>query len=214
LRPPAQSPSMTLHWSPRSPFVRKVMIAAHELGLADQIKLRRTVVRMTAPNPDLMPDNPLSKIPTLVLNDGTVLIDSAVICEYLDSLAGGGRIVPKDGPERWLTLSRHALANGLLDVLILLRNERDKPLDQQTPAWLAAFQVKTDAVLACFDHDIQAATESPFGIDQIALGCCLSYLDFRFGGINWRSSNPHLATWHNAFCARPSAQATEITDDV
>ena len=118
---------MKLHWSPRSPFVRKVMVAAHELGLADRIDRVRTVVRMTQPNADLLPDNPLSKIPTLVLADGTVLIDSVVICEYLDALAGGGKLFPPSGPERWTALARHALGNGLLDILILWRNERDKP---------------------------------------------------------------------------------------
>ena len=111
--------SMLLHWSPRSPFVRKVMIAAHELGVVDQLTLRRTVAAMTAPNVDLLPDNPLSKIPTLVLADGSVVIDSGVICEYLDWIAGGGLIIPASGPERFRELSRHALANGLLDVLIL-----------------------------------------------------------------------------------------------
>src|SRR5918911_4567025 len=98
---------LTLHWSPRSPFVRKVMVAAHELGLADRIERVRTVVRMTArPNPDLLPDNPLGKIPTLVLADGTALFDSVVICEYLDALAGGGILFPSPGRERWTTLSR------------------------------------------------------------------------------------------------------------
>lgn len=210
---PKKLPSMTLHWSPRSPFVRKVMIVAHELGLVDQIELRRTVVRMTAPNADLMPDNPLSKIPTLVLEDGTVLIDSGVICEYLDALAGGDRIFPKNGTERWLALSRHALATGLLDLLILWRNEPDKPVGQQTPSWLVAFQVKANATLSRFERDIEAISDQPFGIAQIALGCCLSYLDFRFSDLDWRADHRRLATWHGAFRARPSALASEITDD-
>jgi len=205
---------MTLHWSPRSPFVRKVMIAAHELGLEDRIERRRTVVQMSKPNAELLPDNPLSKIPTLVLEDGTVLIDSGVICEYLDALAGGGLIVPKAGRERWLALSRHALATGLLDILILWRSERDKPEAQRTQAWLDAFQLKTEAVLAKLDRDFPAIDAEPFGIAQIALGCCLSYLDFRFGDLNWRPGHPRLATWHAAFVARPSAHATEIVDDL
>ncbi len=82
---------MKLHWSPRSPFVRKVMIAAHELGLADRITCVRTVVATTRPHAALMDENPLSKIPTLVLDDGTVLYDSPVICEYLDSPARGAK---------------------------------------------------------------------------------------------------------------------------
>ena len=117
---------MTLHWSPRSPFVRKVMVAAHELGLADRIATVRTVVAMANVNRALLAENPLGKIPTLVLEDGTILYDSQVIIEYLDSLVGGGRLVPASGPARWLELRRHALANGLLEQLILWRSERDK----------------------------------------------------------------------------------------
>src|SRR5690349_496535 len=143
---------MRLHWSPRSPFVRKVMLAAHELGLTDRIERVRTVVRMTRPNPDLLPDNPLSKIPTLVLADGTVLIDSVVICEYLDALAGSGILFPPSGRERWTALARHALGNGLLDILILWRNERDKPQGKQLPELLASFALKTRATLDRLEH--------------------------------------------------------------
>src|SRR5258705_13032007 len=124
--------SMKLHWSPRSPFVRKVMIAAHELGLAEKIECVRSVAAMGKPNAAIMLDNPLSKIPALVLGDGTVLIDSAVIVEYLDSLGGGGRLLAPAGRQRWLALSRQAPADGLLDPLVLSRNEPEKPGGRQT----------------------------------------------------------------------------------
>jgi glutathione S-transferase len=205
---------MILHWSPRSPFVRKVMIAAHELGLADQIACRRTVVSMTTPNLDLLPDNPLSKIPALKLTDGTVLIDSVVICEYLDSLAGGGKLFPPAGPQRWTELSRHALANGLLDILILWRNERDKAEAKQTASWLAAFHTKTAATLAHFEQQTPSLQQTRFGIASITLGICLSYLDFRFAFLDWRRAHPQLAAWHADFKARPSAVATEVVDDL
>jgi glutathione S-transferase len=203
---------MKLHWSPRSPFVRKVMVAAHELGLADRIERMRTVVRMTEPNADLLPDNPLSKIPTLVLADGTVLIDSVVICEYLDALAGGGRLFPPSGPERWTALARHALGNGLLDILILWRNERDKPEAKRLPELLDSFAVKTRAALDRLERDAPSLAAARFGIGHIAVGCCLSYLDFRFPDLDWRSGRPALAAWHEGFRARPSSQATEIVD--
>jgi glutathione S-transferase len=203
---------MKLLWSSRSPFVRKVMVAAHELGLADRIDRVRTVVRMTQPNQDLLPDNPLSKIPTLVLADGTVLIDSVVICEYLDALAGGGKLFPPSGPERWTALARHALGNGLLDILILWRNERDKPEGKRLPELLDSFAVKTRAALDRLERDAPDFPAARFGIDQIAVGCCLSYLDFRFPDLDWRNGRPNLAAWHEGFCARPSAQATEIVD--
>ncbi len=204
------APGMILHWSPRSPFVRKVMVAAHELNLVDQLTLRRTVVRMTDPNRELLADNPISKIPTLVLEDGAVLCDSIVICEYLNALAQGP-LFPS-GPSRWTTLSRQALANGLLDILILWRNERDKPAEQQTASWLDGFRLKADAALDHFERLASGLAEETFDIAHVTLGCCLSYLDFRFADLNWREGRPHLAAWHETFCARPSARATEIVD--
>ena len=116
---------MKLHWSPKSPYVRKVMICAHELGLADRIELVRSVAAMLKPNPRLMEDNPLSKIPTLVLPDGFALFDSAVICEYLNDLAGGS-LFPSHGNDKWQALRWHAFGDGLLDAAILWRNERER----------------------------------------------------------------------------------------
>lgn len=101
---------MKLHWSPRSPFVRKVMIVAHECGLADRLQCVRTVAEMTKPHAELMRDNPLSKIPTLVLDDGTALYDSPVICEYLDGLGGEPKLFPQQGRARTVALAARRLA--------------------------------------------------------------------------------------------------------
>jgi glutathione S-transferase len=204
---------MKLHWSPRSPFVRKVMVAAHELKLVDRITLVRSVAAMTKPNPAIMADNPLSKIPTLVLDDGEVLIDSSVIVEYLDSVAGGGILLAPSGPMRWRALSQQALASGLLDVLILWRNERDKTSAQQLASWLDAFALKTQTTLDRFEGTFASLAEQPFNVGHIALGCALSYIDFRFAEIEWRARRPALAAWHTSFAARPSAQATVVIDD-
>src|SRR5262245_54583843 len=115
---------MKLHWSPRSPFVRKVMIVAHETGLVDRLTLVRTVAAATRPHTDLMRDNPLSKIPTLVLDNGTALYDSPVICEYLDRLHAGPALFPRDLAARMTALRRQALGDGFLDFLLLWRDER------------------------------------------------------------------------------------------
>src|SRR5436309_690878 len=119
---------MKLHWSPRSPFVRKVMVFAHDVGVAGRIECVRTVAAMMKPHPDLMIDNPLSKIPTLVLDNGTVLYDSSVICEYLDHLHDGSKLFPLPLEERMTALRRQALGDGLLDALVLWRG--DNPLDR------------------------------------------------------------------------------------
>lgn len=202
---------MKLHWSPRSPFVRKVMIAAHELGVADRIRTVRTVVQMTRPNPELLPDNPLSKIPTLVLDDGTVLFDSLTICEYLDAIAGP-RLFPEAGAARWTALTWHALGQGLLDLCILWRNERDKPEGRQTPEWLDSFAVKAEATLDALEGLAPRMQSTEFGIGHVAIGCALGYLDFRFAFLGWRDGRPALAAWHEGFEARPSAKATEVVD--
>ncbi len=203
---------MKLHWSPKSPFVRKAMIAAHELDLADRIELVRSVADMKRPNPAIMCDNPLSKIPTLVLADGQALFDSGVICEYLDDLAGGDRLFPARGPDRWQVLTWHAFATGLLDLLILWRNEREKPADRQAPEWLAAFSVKTEASLDRLEALVPDLDDTRFGIGHITVGCALGYLDFRFANLDWRAKRPSLAAWQDRFQARPSAVATEAKD--
>ena len=204
---------MKLHWSPRSPFVRKVMIFAHETGLADRIERVRTVVAMTKPNAALMRDNPLSKLPTLVLDDGRVLFDSFVICEYLDGLHAGAQLLPKAGPERWNVLRWHSLGNGLLDMLVLWRNERDREPQRQVKELLDAYGSKSAATLARLDQEAAALDAAPFGLGHIAIVCALGYLDFRFAGFDWRAGHPRIAAWFAAQSQRPSVRMTAPVDD-
>jgi glutathione S-transferase len=204
---------MKLHWSPRSPFVRKVMIAAHELGLVDRLDCVRTVVATTRPHAALMQDNPLSKLPTLVLDDGTVLYDSPVICEYLDSLHAGAKLIPADFTARLTALRRQALGDGMLDFLLLWRNERERGKEHQSEAHLSSYAAKRKASLAMLEKEADDLARSPFSIGHIALGCALSYLDFRFASEPWRPHHPRLAAWHVVFAARPSVTATEPIDD-
>ena len=202
---------MKLHWSPRSPFVRKVMVAAHEVGVADRLETVRTVVLMSERNPTLLADNPLGKIPTLLLDDGTAMFDSLTICEYLNHL-GGGSLFPAPGPARWAALTQQALAQGFMDLLILWRNERDKPAAQQTQGWLDNFAAKTEATLARLEALAPVLTATQVDIGHVATGCALSYLDFRFDYLAWRGRCPALAVWHAGFSARPSMLATEAID--
>jgi glutathione S-transferase len=204
---------MKLHWSPRSPFVRKVMVLAHETGLAPRLELVRTVVAMTEPNHPLLADNPLGKIPTLVLDDGTVLYDSRVICEYLDQLHAGPKLFPLFAAERWQALRRQALGDGILDVLVLWRNERMKPRERQTLALLDAFELKFNTALDTLEREAPALAAATFGIGHIAIGCALSYIDFRFADIDWRAGHTQLTAWHRTFRTRPSVQHTEPIDE-
>jgi glutathione S-transferase len=197
---------MKLHWSPKSPYVRKVMVCAHELGVVDRIELVRSVAAMLKPNAALMADNPLSKIPTLLREDGPPLFDSAVICEYLDDRAGGALFPARDA-ERWQALRWHALGDGLLDALILWRNERER--EQPSSALLEAFEVKTRATLELLEREADDLDGAAFSIGHIALGCALGYLDYRFDALRWRASAARLPGWFEALRARPSFRSTE-----
>jgi len=200
---------MQLHWSPKSPYVRKVMVCAHELGLVERIHCVRSVAAMLQPNARLMQDNPLSKIPTLVLDDGQVLFDSAVICEYLNALVDGP-LFPRAGADRWQALRWAALGDGLLDALILWRNERERevPLDRL----LQAFALKQQATLALLESEALALQAAPLGIGHIAIGCALGYLDYRFAALDWRQQAPVLACWQATLAARDSFQRTGPTE--
>jgi glutathione S-transferase len=204
---------MKLHWSPRSPFVRKVMIVAHEIGAVDRLQCVRTVAAMMKPHPELMVDNPLSKIPTLVLDDGTVLYDSAVICEYFDQLHDGPKLFPASSRERITALRRQALGDGWLDALVLWRGELLRPAEQQSKPYLASFAVRNEAALAALEREALALEASAFSIGHVAIGCALAYLDFRFADRQWRKDHPQLAAWHATFAARASFRATEPVDD-
>jgi glutathione S-transferase len=201
--------TMILHWSPKSPYVRKVMICAHELNLAGQIELTRSVAAMLKPNERLMQDNPLSKIPTLMLEDGTSLFDSVVICEYLNDLAGGS-LFPRQGPDKWQALRWHAFGDGLLDALILWRNEREREVPLQP--LLSAFELKTRASLTQLDGEALSLAGMPISIGHIAVGCAMGYLDYRFADLGWRHIAPRLADWYAQFRKRPSFQNTEPVD--
>ena len=139
---------MILHWSPRSPYVRKVMITAHEPGLADRLQIVRTVVGGAEPHRALMTQNPLGKIPTLVLEDGTVIFDSPVICEYLDTLHDGPKLFPR-WPERLTTLRRLALGDGMLDIALAWLSERLRPRERQSALHIELWRGENSRLRRC-----------------------------------------------------------------
>ena len=196
---------LQLHWTPKSPFVRKVMICIHELGMDAEIGKIRSVAAMLKPNAALMQDNPLSKIPTLLLEDGSALFDSVVICEYLNDLAGG-TLFPASGEAKWQALRWHALGDGFLDALILWRNERERA--QPLKPLMDAFELKAAAVLAQLDREAAALEKAPFTIGSVTIACAVGYMDFRYQDYGWREKAPALARWFAGVSARPSMQAT------
>lgn len=203
---------MKLHWSPRSPYVRKVMVVAHELGLAERIETLRTVVGGTTAHLELMRENPLGKIPTLVLEDGTVLYDSPVVCEYLDTLHSGEKLFPA-WPERLTALRRLALGDGMLDIALAWLGERFRPPERQSEPHMALWRTKLHACIDALENEANALARDRFSIGHIGIGIALSYLDFRFADLAWRDGHARLATWHATFDARPSVRANPPVDD-
>jgi glutathione S-transferase len=202
---------MRLHWSPRSPFVRKVLVCCHELGLIERITLVRSPALMTSVNETLSGDNPLNKLPTLVLDDGAALFDSRVICEYLDKVAVRPHLFPHDLSSRISALRDQALGDGLMDLSVLWRNERDRPSDKQSQPHLTAFSGKLARTLDVLDGEASRLGETTFSIGHIAIACALGYLDFRFSELTWREGRPALAAWMKETEQRPSFIATTPT---
>jgi len=195
---------LTLRSSPASPFVRKVTIAASVLGLDREIAVE--LADTVDPKDTVRQQNPLGKIPALVLEDGTVLFDSRVILEYLDHRAGGGRIIPKDANARFADLRLQALADGLMDASILLVYEgRWRPAEKHEPKWVDHQAGKVARALASLEAS-PAGLDAPPTVGQIALACALGYRDFRFAG-TWRKDHPRLVAWLDNFAARVPAFA-------
>jgi len=204
---------MLMHWSPRSPFVRKVMIVAHEVGLADRIETVRTLVAAATPNVELMKQNPQSRLPTLVLADGTVIYDSPVIAEYFDSLNTGEKLFPASFPERLVALRRQSLGDGMLDTMLMWRAEQLRAPEHQSIKHMQAWKLKTIVSVDMLEQEADALAASRFSIGHIGLGVALGYIDFRFPNLNWRNGHPRLAAWHKTFEARPAVQANAPVDE-
>jgi glutathione S-transferase len=202
---------MRLHWSPKSPYARKALMAGLERGIGARIERVRTPVPLEAPNLELLAINPLHKLPTLELDDGSVLYDSAPIAEYFDSLGEGPSLFGEGPPARWQILRRHALGNGFIDLLIAWRLEQVKPIERQSAAYLSSYELKTRYVLERLEID---AGQLPQLIDigQLATICALGYLDDRFAQLGWRGRHPALAAWYERAQTRPSVTQTPIEE--
>ncbi len=190
-----------------SPFARKVRVVARETRLIDRIEEIDTAVSPVKPNTTLAVANPLVKIPALVLDDGTTLFDSRVICEYLDTLAGT-QLFPASGVERWEALRLQALCDGILDAAVLIRYESAvRPQANRWSDWIDAQRGKIEGGLTALDA-VQPNFGARFGIGQVGAACVLGYLDFRFPELDWRSRHGRLKAWFAEAAARPSIRDT------
>jgi glutathione S-transferase len=193
---------MILRSTSASPFGRKVRIAIALLGLADKIVVQET--NLNDPADSIRQQNPLGKIPALLLDDGSALYDSRVILEYLDHLAGGGRIIPREPAARFEALRLQALADGVSDAsLLIVYESRYRPEEKRVQAWVERQADKVKRALDMLEAAPPKLTPMP-DVGQIALACALGYRDLRFNG-DWRKDYPRLLAWHDKFAAQVPA---------
>jgi glutathione S-transferase len=200
---------MILRSSPPSPFGRKVKLALGILGLEDEVTIEKA--DPTDASDSLRKQNPLGKIPALIIEDGTVLYDSPVILEYLDTRAGGGKIIPKDPQARIAALTLQALCDGILDAGILLVYEgRWRPPEMAVAKWLDHQRGKVARALAVLEAAPPKLDAIP-NVGAITLACALGYGDLRFEG-KWRAGHPKLVKWVDEFAAKvPAFEKTRVT---
>lgn len=197
---------MKLFFSTTSPYVRKCMATAHELGVADRIQLLPANAHPVNRDANLIGHNPLGKVPSFVTDDGMDLYDSRVICEYLDS-SFGPKLFPREGPARWQALVLQSLADGILDAALLARYEeavRPEPL--RWADWQAGQIDKIRTSLLSLEQAPQQL-QGRVDIGTVALASALMYLDLRFDAWGWRARFPQVAEWAAGFLQRPSMQA-------
>lgn len=204
---------MTLLWSPRSPYSRKVVMGLDLLGLLNQVEIRLTRVALPMPtDPGLLAENPLGKIPVLVVPDLGPLFDSRLIMSWLDHQQPGV-LYPADPAAHLETERLETLADGLTDVLLLWRTEESRG-DKKNAAIAEGFETKTRAAMTVLESLVSGLDPASPDVGQIALRCCLDQLDFRYSKCGWRDAFPGLAQWHNAIGAHPVIQAHPIPDDL
>ena len=197
---------MKLSFSPASPFARKVRIAAIETGLIDKIEFISATVAPGTANEEYSKITPLKKLPVLILDNGDVILDSYVIVEYLDELAGGNKLIPAAGPARWKVKSEHSMLQGMTDAMLLCRYEVGvRPKEFLWQAWYDDQWDRAWQGLTRFENHPDILTR-PMDAAQIALVCVLGYADFRFPDCGWHKAFPKLDAFHNKMLQRESVK--------
>ncbi len=195
---------MKLLTAPGTPFGRKAKMTAAIKGLLEAIEFI-DVDTSSGNDPEISRANPLGKIPVLILDDGTSIFDSKVICEYLDCLTPEARLIPASGPQRWDCLTQASAADGIMEAAVLIIYEsRFRPEEHRLASWVARQQTKIDAGLKSFEDRLASSSQREFAASagpdyaDVCLACALGYLDLRTGG-TWRPAHPRIVTWLESF---------------
>lgn len=203
---------MRLFWSSRSPFVRKVMVVAHETGFAGRLELERVAVGAAILSEAVMAHNPLNKIPALVLDDGTTLFDSRVIAEFMDGFDREPVLFPREIGKRIAALRWQALGDGIMENSTLTMGERKREGPAFSAKHVDCYRLKTRLALDVLETEAERLGASGLHIGSIAIAVALSHLDFRFDEEHWRDQRPKLARWYDDIARRESMIATVFED--
>lgn len=200
---------MKLIYSPASPYVRKVLVTLKELGLEDKVEKVLVTTTVVEQNAELAANNPVAKIPTLVMDNGKGLYDSRVITAYLASLASTPALYPASGDARWDVLRLEATADGLMDAAVNARYERGlRPAEKQWDDWVDGQMKKVHGALKALNA-VAPSFGDTLNAGIVGAACACGYLDFRYKDIGWRESYPALAAWYAKFSERSSMQETQ-----
>lgn len=198
---------MKLIYAGASPFVRKVNVILHETGLIDQIELVEVATTPVNSAPEAVAANPTGKIPSLILDDGSSIYDSRVICRYLDAQAGSNLYPEAD---IWRHLTLEATADAIMEAAVLMTYERRvRPEGMVYEAWIEAQWAKAERSIGAVSAGWMGFLTGPLTIGQIGIACALNYVDFRHPDRDWRSANADLADWYKEFSQRPAMVATQ-----
>jgi glutathione S-transferase len=202
---------MKLLYQTHSPYARKVLVAAHEMGLAAKLDVIHHETSPLLRNDDVFALNPLGKVPVLICADGLVLFDSDVICEYLDDLHDQRKLIPVDRSARFLALRIQALAQGIADAGIAVRWEAERRPQHLRWPTLQEGQLQKIA-LACDFLERELDLDRALDIGDVALATALSWIEFR-DVYPFAHGRPRLASWYARFCTRPSMLATALSGE-
>lgn len=201
---------MKLWYSPASPFVRKTLILAYERELIEKLELLNAAANIVKPDKGVVASNPTGKIPTLVLDDGSVLFDSRVICAYLDSIHDGKKMTPRSGSKRFEIMTLEALGDAIMDASVANRYETHlRPPEHQWQPWSEGQMFKVNNGLDQIEEKWLKSLGRVPNMGSISVACALGYLDFRYPDLNWRKGRKGLARWFKRFEQRASYIATQ-----
>jgi glutathione S-transferase len=202
---------MELLYQTHSPYARKALVFAHEVGIAERLQVVHHETSPTNRNEAVFAENPLGKVPVLLRPGLEPIFDSDVICAYLDTLHDGRRLIPPEGEARWQALRIQAVAQGLADAGIAIRWETvRRPAELRYPPLRDGYTAKLIASYDWLERQLDVA--SPVHVGHIALATALSWLEFR-DLPTFREQRPRLAAWFDGFEARPSMRATPLSGE-